>query len=60
MFVNSFLKLVRSVDIIKILLFTILIDVVKADVYSVSVVVLDNRKNGLALRLECSLKGLSA
>jgi len=60
MFVDSFLKLVRSADIVKTLLFAILINVVKADAYSVSVVVLDDRKDGLALRLECSLKGLSA
>ena len=60
MFVNGFLKLVGSADVVKILLFAILMDVVKADAYGVGVVVPDDRKDSLALRLECSLKGLSA
>jgi len=60
MFVDSFLKLVRSTDVVKTLLFAILIDVVKANAYGVSIVVPDDRKDGLALRLKCSLKGLSA
>ena len=60
MFINSFLKLVRYADIIKILLFAILINVIKADVDSVSLLVLDNRENSLALRLKYSLKRLLA
>jgi len=60
MFIDGFLELVGSADVVKTLLFAILMDVVKADAYGVGVVVLDDGKDGLALGLECSLKGLSA
>jgi len=59
-FVDSFLELVGRADVVKTLLFAILMYVVEADANSVGLLVLDDREDSLALGLERSLKGLSA
>ena len=59
-FVDSFLELVGRADVVKTLLFAILMYVVEADANGVGLLVLDDGEDGLALGLERSLKGLSA